>query len=114
MKLKLFVLFVPMLLILGPAAHAQASLVDTPQIVQVPEHVLHAEQHAMAQEHSLVGGGSDTYSYARGEEPLWEFGPVTQPVPLGDVARAYRQQKLTAKKAEIIFEKDGSNDPKTR
>jgi len=27
---------------------------------------------------------------------------------LGDVARAYRKEKVTAKKAELVFEKQGS------
>jgi len=39
---------------------------------------------------------------------LWEFGPVSQSVPLGDVARAYRREKLTVKKSEVILEKQGS------
>lgn len=60
----------------------------------------------MAREHSLVGGG--TYSYAQGERPLWEFGPVSEPRPLGDIARELRKEKQSAKKAEIVFEKQGS------
>lgn len=76
-------------------------------VVQIPDHPQHAEQHAMATERSLVGGGLETYTYAHGERPLWEFGPVSEPVPLGDVARAYRQEKLTSKKAQLIFEKQG-------
>ena len=62
----------------------------------------------MATEHSIVGGGSQTYTFGHGERPLWEFGPVSVEPSLGDVARAYRKEKLTAKKAEIIFEKQGS------
>lgn len=62
----------------------------------------------MACESPLVGAAADTYSYAKGERPLWEFGPVSEPVPLGDVARAYRKEKLTGKKAELILEKQGS------
>jgi len=62
----------------------------------------------MATETPLVGDSPNAYTYAQGERPLWEFGPVSPPVPLGDVARAYRKEKLTAKKAEIIFEKQGS------
>jgi len=75
-------------------------------VTQIPDHPQHASLHDMAPEQSLVGGSS--YSYAQGERPLWEFGPVSEPVPLGDVARAYRKLKLTAKKAEIVFEKQGS------
>ena len=78
------------------------------QILELPEHPQHAAIHEMAAEQSLVGGSASTYTYAQGERPLWEFGPVSQPVPLGDVARAYRKQKLTARKAQIIFEKQGS------
>ena len=82
------------------------SLSNQSVVIQIPDHPQHASVHDMATEQSLVGGSS--YSYAQGERPLWEFGPVSEPVPLGDVARAYRKQKLTAKKAEIVFEKQGS------
>jgi len=83
-------------------------LTNQPQVLELPEHPQHAALHEMATEQPLVGGSPATYSYAQGERPLWEFGPVSDPVPLGDVARAYRKQKLTAKKAEIVFEKQGS------
>jgi hypothetical protein len=75
------------------------------QQLQIGENPQHADYHPMGTEQSLLGGNNVTY--AHGELPLWEFGPVSQPVPLGDVARAYRKEKLTAKKAEIIFEKQG-------
>jgi hypothetical protein len=108
MKITIF-----LLLILCTAAAfgqtAAGSVSSQPQMVTVPDHPLHAELHALATERPLVGGGSDTYTYAQGERPLWEFGPVSQPPsPLGDVARAYRKEKVAAKKAEIILEKQGS------
>src|ERR1700690_1925569 len=105
MKITLFVLF----LICTSAAFGQAGvsvLPSQPQVLQSPSHPLHAEMHAMATESPLVGGGS--YTYAQGERPLWEFGPVSEPTPLGALARAYRKEKLAAKKAEIVFEKQGS------
>jgi len=74
----------------------------------IPDHPEHASQQDMGTEQYLVGGRSNTYTYATGERPLWEFGPVTQEPSLGDVARAYRKEKMTMKKAEIIFEKQGS------
>lgn len=120
MKIKFLMLLVPALLIFPATVHAQSgpsagALNNQPVILQVPDHPQHADVHAMAIEQPLVGQGPNTYSYAQGERPLWEFGPVSQPVPLGDVARAYRQQKLTAKKAETVFEQQGSKDePKTR
>jgi hypothetical protein len=102
-------LLVVMIVFVGSACFGQAASISSqPQVIQMPSNPRHADQHAMASENSLVGGGPNTYSYAQGERPLWEFGPVSEPVPLGDVARAVRKEKLTAKKAEIVFEKQGS------
>jgi hypothetical protein len=85
-----------------------ASLSSQAAPIQMTGHPEHASVAPMAHEHPLVGGAPDAYTYAQGERPLWEFGPVSQPVPLGDVARAYRQEKRTAKKAEFVFEKQGT------
>lgn len=108
MKIALFVLTI----LVAAAAFAQNVGVISSQVsvIHIPDHPLEAHEQALATEHPLVGGAS--YSYAQGERPLWEFGPVSVPVSLGDVARAYRKEKLTAKKAEIIFEKQGT--PVTR
>ncbi|MFZ0859054.1 MAG: hypothetical protein ABR881_05190 [Candidatus Sulfotelmatobacter sp.] len=104
MKITLFVLFI----LVAATAFGQmpGAISGETQMLQIPDHPQHADQHAMASEHSLVGGGG--YTYAQGERPLWEFGPVSQPTPLGDVARAFRKEKLAFKKAEIVFEKQGS------
>lgn len=83
-----------------------AVLSNQPLVLHMPEHPVHAEQHSMGRETPLVGGGG--MAYAQGERPLWEFGPFSEPVPLGDVARAFRKEKMNAKKAEIVFEKQGS------
>ncbi len=103
-------LLIMMIVFVGSACFGQvaASVSAQPQVIQMASHPAHANQHAMASEQSLVGGGPGTYSYAQGELPLWEFGPVSEPVPLGDIARAVRKEKLSAKKAEIVFEKQGS------
>ena len=106
MKTTLFAL-----IILGSTAafgQAAASLSSQPQVLELPDHPQHAALTPMACEHPLVGGAPDNYAYAQGERPLWEFGPVSEPVPLGDVARAYRKEKLAAKKAEVVLEKQGS------
>jgi hypothetical protein len=101
------ILLVGMIVFVAGACFGQAGAISSePQPIQVPSHPMHAAQHSMASEQSLVGGG--TYAYAQGERPLWEFGPVSQPVPLGDIARAVRKEKQTAKKAEFVFEKQGS------
>lgn len=106
MKTTIFILFI----LCAAAAFAQTApvLPNQVQVIQMPEHPAHAELHDMAQERPLVGGSPSAYTYAQGERPLWEFGPVSQPVPLGDVARAYRKEKMAARKAEIVFEKQGS------
>ena len=107
MKITFVVLFI----LCAAAAFGQtgASLSSDVQVFQIPDHPQHAELHPMASERPLVGGTSDTYTYAQGERPLWEFGPVSPPpTPLGDVARAFRKEKLAAKKAEKVLEKQGS------
>jgi len=62
----------------------------------------------MAQEQSLLQGSGSVY-VAEGERPLWEVAPKEPPaVPLGDVARAYRKQHETAKKAQFVYQQVGS------
>jgi hypothetical protein len=79
-------------------------LTNNPQPIQMSEHSEHASQHALASETSLLG--SNLYSYAHGEQPLWEFGssPVYE-TPLGDVARAYRKEHAAKAKAVKGLEK---------
>jgi hypothetical protein len=109
MKITLFVSALFILCTATAFGQVGASIPSQAQPMQMSEHPAHAEQHDMAQEHSLVGGTGGTYTYAQGERPLWEFGPAfPPPTPLGDVARAYRKEKLAAKKAEIVLEKQGS------
>jgi hypothetical protein len=107
MKITLLAL----LILCAAAAVGQTAGVipNQPQMISIPEHVEHADRHDLAPERPLVGGASDTYTYAKGERPLYEFGPMLPPpTPLGDVARSVRKEKLATKKAEIIFEKQGS------
>ncbi len=105
MKTTFFVLF----FLCAAAAFGQTApvLPSQVQMVVMPEHVAHASLHEMAREQPLVGGASDTYTYAQGERPLWEFGPVSVPTPLGDVARYYRREKLALKKAVFVLNKQG-------
>ena len=103
-------LLVAMILCAGCACFGQAGAISSyAQPIVIPSHPMTAEQHSLAAERSLVGGGPSTYTYAQGERPLWEFGPFSPPpVPLGDVARSVRKEKQAAKKAEFVFEKQGS------
>ena len=85
---------------LGQAASA---ISGQAQPLEFADHPAHASQHDMATPQNILQDGA--YSYARGERPLWEFGPMTEPVSLGDVARAYRREHALAKKADVVFEK---------
>jgi len=106
MKTTLAVIFT----LCAAAAFGQngAVLSNQSQILEFPEHPQHAAPHAMGREQTIVGGSSDSYTVEHGERPLWEFGPVAEKPSLGDVARAYRKEKTTAKKAGFVFEKQGS------
>jgi hypothetical protein len=71
-------------------------------------HQQQASAHPMAQEQSLLGGSGSIYT-AQGELPLWEVAPPDPPaIPLGDVARAYRKDHETAKKAQFVYSQIGS------
>jgi hypothetical protein len=100
--------FLATMLLGSAAAFGQAgSISGEASPLQMADHPQHASFGSMAATQSLVGGPSGI-TYAQGERPLWEFGPLSVPVPLGDVARAYRKEKQTARKAEIVMEKQGS------
>ena len=58
----------------------------------------------MAVERNILFTSSN--ASGRGERPLWEVGakpPVE--VPLGDIARQFRGEHATAKKAVMVLEK---------
>ncbi|MFZ0815499.1 MAG: hypothetical protein WAM78_08265 [Candidatus Sulfotelmatobacter sp.] len=106
MKTTIFALCVLCLLCATSAFGQSASILsNTPQVTQMVEHPEHASVHAMAQETTLLG--PNPYSYAKGEQPLSEYGssPMYE-TPLGDVARAYRKQHaITTAKAVKSLEK---------
>lgn len=81
-------------------SYAPAALSNEPQPLQMNSHPLRAVQHAMAVEQNLLD--SSGYLYAQGERPLWEVAPVKVAVPLGDVARIYREEHVTVKKADFV------------
>lgn len=94
------------------AAFGQTSaavLSNQPMVLHMTDHPMHADFTSMAPERPIIGGGPSAYTVEKGERPLWEFGPVSDPGrPLGDVARDYRKEKQSAKKAEVVLEKQGS------
>jgi hypothetical protein len=79
-----------------------AAISSEPQPIQMMTHPQHAAEKPLASEQSLLG--NSTYSYARGERPLWEVAPVVKVTPLGDTARDLRKEHLGTKKASKVFE----------
>lgn len=75
--------------------------------MSMASHASHAGPQQLAQEQSLLEGTGQVY-IAHGEVPLWEVAPKDPPaVPLGDVARAYRKQHETARKAQFVYSQVG-------
>lgn len=65
------------------------------QPLQMDGHPQQAAPHALGTEHSLLTGG---VSIAQGERPLSEFPSAPKhEVPLGDIARYYRNHKYIPK-----------------
>jgi hypothetical protein len=94
-------------LLCATAAFGQTATIlsNNPQPATIPDHPQHASEHAMATETSLFGPAS-AYSYAQGDRPLWEFSSEKHEIPLGDVARAYRQGHVVDRKAVKTLDSD--------
>jgi hypothetical protein len=88
----------------GTAAFGQSAggtaLSNEVQVLEFPSHAVRAAAQPMAQEQNLLG--QTGYFYAQGERPLWEVQPLSQTVPLGDIARMLKKEHATAKKADIV------------
>lgn len=101
MKASLFLLF----FLCATAAFGQSVsfLNAEPQPLVLPSHAQHASRQPMGLEQNLLGDGANGYTYAQGERPLWDVVPASNAVPLGDVARAFKKEHATAKKADIVW-----------
>jgi len=76
-----------------------------------PDHSLRATRHSLAPEYDLRELGGITM--AQGELPAWEVLSPAAETPLGDVARDYRIEHATARKARIVWEGGKLNYRKT-
>jgi hypothetical protein len=88
---------------LGQAGPGIYTLSNQPVVVQLPSHTEHAASRPMGARQNLLEGSS--LVYAQGERPPVEALPKSTPVPLGDVARAYRMQKqqaVAAKASKVV------------
>ena len=86
----------------GQATTGASALSAEPTPVMVPTHPRHADHQDLLTEQSLLGASVNIS--AHGERPLWEFAPKKVEVPLGDVARALREDHKVAKKSATVVE----------
>jgi hypothetical protein len=85
----------------GQSAAGGSSLSYEPRVSWAPSHTQHAAQQPKAPGQNLLE--TSGFAYARGERPLWEVAPITVAVPLGDAARALRQEHAAAQKATKVW-----------
>jgi len=100
-----FVVLAFVCILCGAPALGQSApvLSNIPSPIQMTDHPMHAAEHDMRQEVSLLSSNSP-YTYAQGEVPLAELGSPTYQVPLGEVARENRREHATAAKAIKVLE----------
>ena len=107
MKMTLLTLFT-FFVLSSTALFAQYSgggfvLDSQPHPLVLPSHEQHAYEGSLLPQRDLYVRTATVI--AQGERPLWEFAHPAETMPLGDVARLYRQQHATAKKAVKVLEK---------
>jgi hypothetical protein len=81
---------------------ATASVNAQPQGYTFDSHSLHASRTPLAPTVNLTG--NEVMVYAQGELPLWEVSTPVHEVPLGDSARALRQEHAAAKRAAKLYQ----------
>jgi hypothetical protein len=77
-------------------------LSSEPSFVEFNSHPARANQMGMAEQQIVLERSNSMI--AQGERPLWELAPKVTVVPLGDIARAVRKERLVAKKSTTIWE----------
>ena len=86
----------------GQAVVGASVLSAEPMPVMVPTHPRHADHQGLLSEQNLLG--TSVNISAHGERPLWEVAPKKVEVPLGDVARAVREDHKVGKKSATVVE----------
>jgi hypothetical protein len=104
MKTTIFVLlFLSAAAAFGQGSAGGAALSSEPMVLQFRSHAKRATSQGMGSGQDLLE--KSKLLYARGERPVWEFLLEKQEIPLGDVARMFREEHATAKKATHVLEK---------
>jgi hypothetical protein len=102
MKIAVLILcFFCATLAFGQAAVGGGVMNAEPQPLQFYNHPGHASHKAMATEESLLQPSA--YLSAKGARPLWEVAKLPDPIPLGDIARALREEHDIVRKSEVIW-----------
>lgn len=103
MKATLFALFLlSASAAFGQTASGVSALSNEPTVFRMTSHSERAAYSQLGHEQNL--SESSTITIAQGERPLWEVAPVHVEVPLGDIARALREEHAKVKKADFVRE----------
>lgn len=88
----------------GTAAFGQvaaSSISAEPTVTEFHSHERQAVQHDMARPGNVMEESNSFVEH--GVRPLWELAPPSHEIPLGDIARALKQNHVVAKKSSIIW-----------
>ncbi len=89
--------------LLAQASAGTGALSADPVVIQFTGHPTRALQQGMADHQDIME--SSTPTMERGSRPLWEVAPrPVAAVPLGDIARMLKKEKLTVRKATKVWE----------
>ena len=86
----------------GQSSLGGSTMSSEPRMLPMPSHPARAKQQPMGERQNILVNSAVVS--AHGERPLWEFAPKKHEIPLGDVARIFRKEHATAKKAVIVWD----------
>ena len=84
------------------SAQVGSVLSNEVQPIQPISHPQHASQQSMSVERDLLISSFPVS--ARGERPLWEFASAKPEIPLGDIAKMFREQRMELPKSKRVWE----------
>ncbi len=92
-------------LLFATAAFGQAvggsSISAEPTVIEFRSHDRQATQHDMGRPENVMEESPTIVEH--GTRPLWEVAPPHHEIPLGDIARALREEHAVAKKSKVVW-----------